>query len=110
MPATIKENCYQKYRKLFKTDEEFYKDLGVQLKAGIYELQKIARGYNIDISKKSNLNNSNLIMLSASYNAGYGYFKNTPEQINNPTNKKGKEVYNYVRKILTLNNQIQIIK
>lgn len=110
MPATIKENCFQKYRSLFETDEQFYNDLGVQLKAGIYELQKIARGYNIDISENSNINNSDLVMLSASYNAGYGFFKKTPEQINNPTSKKGKEVYSYVRKVLTLSNVIQKIE
>jgi hypothetical protein len=109
MPATIKENCYNKYRNLFKTDEDFYKDLGVQLKAGIYELQKIARGYNIDIPNNSELNKYDLAMISASYNAGYGYFKRNPEQINNPTSTKGKEVYKYVRKVLTLNSQVQNI-
>jgi hypothetical protein len=109
MPETIKENCYQKYRHLFKNEENFYKDLGVQLKAGIYELQKIARGYSIDISKNSNITNPEIIMISASYNAGYRYFKKFPQEINNPTTTKGKEVYKYVRKVLTLNSQVQNI-
>lgn len=110
MPATIKENCYQKYRNQFKNDEEFYKDLGVQLKAGIYELQKIAKGYNINISQNSNPNKSDLIMISASYNAGYGFFKKYPNQINNPTTIKGKEVYGYIRKVLTLNQKVKKIQ
>ena len=104
MPETMKENCREYYREyvndkgIEKGEEAFYKDFYVRLKTGIRELKKSQIAYSINMKPNSTPSAYDYMMIGANYNKGIGYFKRTPQYINN----KNREVHGYITKLLTL--------
>ncbi len=100
MPNTILENCSE-FRNRFKSEKEMIKDLYIRIRAGLREIKKIAKGYGININYNSQINEKNIseiVVILASYNAGYGNFKSYPENFL----FKNRETRIYVISILSL--------
>lgn len=111
MPDTMLENCKNYYQELVsehglkKGQELFYNDLYIKLKAGIIEAKKTQKAYSVNLKPKSNPSPYDYIMLGANYNFGIGNFKKYSSAINNPKS----EVHGYVKKLLTLVNNVKKI-